>query len=32
MQAPALTAVSETPDVPAYGGDVPRQFGLSAFG
>jgi hypothetical protein len=29
MQAPALTAVIETPEVPAYGGAVPRQFGFS---
>src|ERR687896_413931 len=33
MQAPALTAVVETPSVPAYGGAVPRQLGSrAAFG
>src|SRR5918992_5456267 len=32
MHVPALTAVSDTPSVPAYGGAVPRQLSSVAFG
>src|ERR1041384_7162422 len=29
MHVPAVTAFTDTPSVPAYGGDVPMQFGSS---